>query len=307
MSDWTDGYVSDIEYTAGFYKELAPSYLNLCALIHGYVPPDRSDFNYLELGCGRGLSSLILAAANPKGNFYAVDFNPAHIHEAKRLVREAELDNIRFIEASFEEVAEGRLDLPECQYIVLHGIYTWVSEANRKHLRHIVRNYLASGGLVYNSYKTQKSIRELRQELNVSSRQVIELAMVMIHAGWMHPVLTDNDPEPSRRLNRVLAEQSVYSNQSGFLAAPLIGSAKVASLTDFLILAAVRDGYTDQQSKEISRQVWQGLSARNLKLKTNEQTLDKPRDNIAHLQKETLPVWRDKTLPLWKALGLFGG
>lgn len=145
MSDWTDGYVSDIEYTAGFYRELAPAFLNVCALIHGWMPPDVREFHYLELGCGRRISSLILAAANPQGRCYAVDFNPTHIHEAKRLGREAGLDNIEFIEASIEEVAQGKLDLPQCLYIVFHGIYTWVNRVNQGHLHSIVRSFCASG------------------------------------------------------------------------------------------------------------------------------------------------------------------
>ena len=33
--DWTEGYASDIEYTAGFYREQAPAYLNFTCLLNG--------------------------------------------------------------------------------------------------------------------------------------------------------------------------------------------------------------------------------------------------------------------------------
>ena len=53
--DWTDGYVSDISYTTGFYRELAPSYLSFAALTQGQqAPAPARAFAYCELGCGQG-------------------------------------------------------------------------------------------------------------------------------------------------------------------------------------------------------------------------------------------------------------
>ncbi|RYZ90024.1 MAG: methyltransferase, partial [Moraxellaceae bacterium] len=84
--DWTAGYVSDVEYTAGFYTEQAPGLLNFACILNGVEPVDTSkSFNYCELGFGRGLTVNVLAAANPQGRFYAADFNPAHVAGARQL------------------------------------------------------------------------------------------------------------------------------------------------------------------------------------------------------------------------------
>ena len=54
--------------------------LALAATLAGYEPPDLAGrFTYCELGCGRGKTSLVLAAVNPEAEFHAIDFNPAHI------------------------------------------------------------------------------------------------------------------------------------------------------------------------------------------------------------------------------------
>src|SRR3712207_297474 len=100
MSDWTGGYVSDIEYTAGFYGDQAPGLLDATCIVNGYAPPRAAPgpFRYCELGCGQGLTANLLAAANPLGEFVAVDFNPAHIARARASAEEAGLTNIRFIE-----------------------------------------------------------------------------------------------------------------------------------------------------------------------------------------------------------------
>ncbi|MDZ7759563.1 MAG: hypothetical protein U5L00_04835 [Desulfovermiculus sp.] len=115
--------------------------------------------------------------------------------------------------------------------------------------------------------KKPLSLRDVRQKLNIQPPQAIQLAMVMLSLGWVHLVLPDNDPEPSRRLNQVFVEQSHFSSEYNFLAAPAMGSARRTSMTDFLILAGISNGYSSQQNQELSQFVWQSLASRNLKLK----------------------------------------
>jgi len=151
--DWTAGYASDIEYTAGFYAEQGPGYLNLVCALNGYEPPSLSGkFTYFELGFGRGLTANVLAASNPNGRFYAADFNPAHVAGAEALAAAAQVTNLTLLENSFEELARGDVDLPKFDYITLHGIYTWVTAENRAHIVAFINRYLKPGGAVYTSY-----------------------------------------------------------------------------------------------------------------------------------------------------------
>jgi SAM-dependent methyltransferase len=152
-NDWTAGYVSDLEYTTAHYHEQAPSHLNLVALINGCEPPALADgFAYCELGCGQGFTSNLLAAANPQGRFYAVDFNPSHIASARRLAERARLRNIEFIEDSFADLADSRQELPRFDYITLHGVFSWITAENRRAIVRFIRRNLKSGGIVYLSY-----------------------------------------------------------------------------------------------------------------------------------------------------------
>lgn len=152
--DWTAGYASDIEYTAGFYREQSPVYLNFACVLNGVEPVAiNKPYTYFELGFGRGLTVNLLAAANPGGQFYATDFNPAHVAGAKQLAANAQLDNITLLENSFEDLAEGRVpDLPQFDFITLHGIYTWVTAENRANIVKFINRYLKPGGIVYLSY-----------------------------------------------------------------------------------------------------------------------------------------------------------
>ncbi len=152
-ADWTDGYVADVEYLPGFYREQSPAFMDLACLIRGVQPPDReTGWTYCDLGCGQGTTCLLLAAANPDGVFIGIDFNPAHIARARELARLAGLANVTFIEASFETLAADPSSLPEFDYVALHGIYSWVSDASRRAIVALLSARLKPGGLAYVSY-----------------------------------------------------------------------------------------------------------------------------------------------------------
>jgi SAM-dependent methyltransferase len=154
MSEWGSGYVTDLEYGSGFYKEQAPGHLRLACQLLGVEPgPIESGFTYCELGCGDGTTSLILAAANPEGRFVGVDFNPAHIMHARELARASGLTNIEFHDCGFDELAEGRgPPMPAFDFITLHGVYSWVGPDVRASIVRFMGMTLKPGGIVYISY-----------------------------------------------------------------------------------------------------------------------------------------------------------
>ena len=152
--NWTSGYVSDIEYVNGYYKEQNPGFLNLACILNDVEPPaNDTEFTYFELGFGQGLSINLLASAYPKAQFFGNDFNPAHVSAASRMARAAGLDNLTLLENSFAELASGGVQgLPKFDYVVLHGIYTWINEENQGYIISFIREFLKPGGLVYVSY-----------------------------------------------------------------------------------------------------------------------------------------------------------
>lgn len=151
MTDWTSGYVAEIDYTHGYYRELAPGLIDLAMLMSGHQPPERRPRRTLELGFGQGLSANIHAAAAP-GEFWGADFNPAHAANARRLAERSGAE-AHFFDDSFADLL-ARDDLPQFDLIVLHGVWSWVSDDNRRAIVEIIRRRLAVGGAVYISYNT---------------------------------------------------------------------------------------------------------------------------------------------------------
>lgn len=149
MSDWTSGYIAEIDYTHGYYRELNSNLLQFSLLSRGIAAHAPRPLRYLELGFGQGLSLAIHAAACP-GEYWGTDFNPAHAANARELIAAAGV-KATILDSSFAELA-ARDDLPEFDVIALHGIWSWVSDENRGIIIDIVRRKLAVGGLLYISY-----------------------------------------------------------------------------------------------------------------------------------------------------------
>jgi hypothetical protein len=149
--DWTAGYVSEIDYTYGYYRELAPAHLRLALLLRGIAPPASGPVNYLELGFGQGVSINMHAATN-RGNFWGTDFNPNQAAGARALAQMSG-NGATLLDAGFAELA-ARDDLPKFDIIALHGIWTWVSDENRAAIVAILRKHLNVGGAVYMSFNT---------------------------------------------------------------------------------------------------------------------------------------------------------
>lgn len=146
-----DGYAADIPYLRDFKPMLAPAWLDHVALVAGVEPPAReTGFAWCDLGCGQGVTAAILAASHPSGKFYAIDAMPAHIDHARRLAAAAEIPNLQLHAVDF--AAAIGLDLPQFDYIVAHGVYSWVGAGAQRQLREFIDRRLKPGGLVYLSY-----------------------------------------------------------------------------------------------------------------------------------------------------------
>lgn len=153
MSSWTSGYVTDLGYTFGFYRELTPRLLWLCGLLRGQETPNPdTPLTYCELGCGQGFTINLLASVNPHIQFYGTDFNPAHIAGAQQLANDAGTQNLKLYDQAFADFALEP-SLPEqFDMIVLHGIYSWITPEVRGQIVEFLRRKLRPGGVVYCSY-----------------------------------------------------------------------------------------------------------------------------------------------------------
>jgi SAM-dependent methyltransferase len=149
MTDWTAGYVADIGYTYGYYTELNPLRVQLAFANAGLAAPQSAVA--CELGFGQGLSANLHAAASIT-HWHGTDFNPSQAAFAQELASASGAKPQLFDEA-FADFC-SRADLPEFDFIGLHGIWSWISDDNRRVIADFVRRKLKVGGVLYISYNT---------------------------------------------------------------------------------------------------------------------------------------------------------
>lgn len=223
-STWGDGYVTDIDYEHGYYREQSPTQLRLAATLCGVatsIPAEGA--HYLELGCGQGIGALVTAASNPSWQVTGIDFHPGHIASARAIAREAGLDNVTFLEADLSEFAGTRAGeaLPEAHIITLHGVWSWVSPAVREGIVRLLKAKLVAGGLAHLSYNAlpgwqpmlgmQRVLREAGLRLGGrSDRQAMAgLGLVRDLAAAEASALTA-DPQVGRWLTQLGSMSGAY-------------------------------------------------------------------------------------------------
>jgi SAM-dependent methyltransferase len=104
-----------------------------------------------ELGFGQGVSTNIHAACSTT-QWWGTDFNPAQAAFAREVGAVSKAD-VRLYDEAFAEFCQ-RGDLPEFDFVGLHGIWSWISEQNRAVIVDFIRRKLKVGGVLYISYNT---------------------------------------------------------------------------------------------------------------------------------------------------------
>ena len=182
--------LNSISYTDTFFSELNPHMIRCAALIRGFRVPDPLHFTYCELGCGTGHSILIFAAANPQAIFIGIDFNQEHIEYAVKRAEKLGIGNCQFIHADITTLDA----LPQSDYIVMHGLYTWVHEPVRNAIHQLIESSLSEHGLIlvsYNAYPGWHVFEPLRMMFREYSMQLSEDPFYNAEQGlgflaWMH-------------------------------------------------------------------------------------------------------------------------
>jgi SAM-dependent methyltransferase len=179
QNDWNKGYNTSLEYTPDFQRFLIPDRLILTCLMQGLKPSipvlsgggeDTRKLVYCELGCGQGLTLNFLAARDPGGQYFGIDYHPDQIVNAQAFAAAGGITNISFLEKSFEDLAA--LEIPDCDIIVFHGVWSYISSEMQDHILAFVRRKLKPGGICYVSYNCMAGRNDfpLRELLRVAER-----------------------------------------------------------------------------------------------------------------------------------------
>ncbi len=140
-----------VPYTAQPVPQSHPDRLCVLAHLHGLAAAPVETARILELGCATGGNLLPLAAHLPRAECVGLDLSERQIALARQDAAAAGLDNLR-LEAGDVTEPDWPLRLGRFDYIIAHGLYSWVPERVQAVLLDIVARLLAPRGVAYVSY-----------------------------------------------------------------------------------------------------------------------------------------------------------
>jgi SAM-dependent methyltransferase len=142
------GY-DEVRYPSRPVAQAHPDHLATVAYLHGLTPASPSACRVLELGCGSGAHLLPLAQDYPGSRFLGIDLAEKPVASAGDITRQLGLGNLTFLHADILDWDEsGR----EFDYVIAHGIYSWVPEAVRHRILDICSRCLSPEGVAFISY-----------------------------------------------------------------------------------------------------------------------------------------------------------
>ena len=144
----SDSY-DEIPYDSTPFAETHPDHLWALARLHGVAAADPAGASVLELGCAGGGNIVPLAYYRPGTRVLGIERSAGQVAAAGGLIRRLGLANIEVRQGDIGEVGAelGRFD-----YIVAHGVYSWVPEPVREHILVLCRELLSENGVAYISY-----------------------------------------------------------------------------------------------------------------------------------------------------------
>ncbi len=146
------------------------------AHVWGLTPPSVEHCRVLEVGCASGGNLIPLAVAFPESDFVGVDSSGRQVHDGREDIARLGLKNVALHPMSLEAIdaAFGQFD-----YILAHGLYSWVPGPVRDRLMAICSENLTPQGVAYISYNTYPgwhSMEALRRMMLYYVRQATEPA-----------------------------------------------------------------------------------------------------------------------------------
>jgi SAM-dependent methyltransferase len=141
----------EVPYEGRSIPHTHPCHLAMVARLCGYEPLPPVRCRVLELGCAIGTNLLPMAEALRDSQFVGVDASRGQIGRAQAMAESAGVGNVELIHADILDLDEqlGRFD-----YVVCHGVYSWVAPQVQRRIIELGVRLLAPNGLMLVSYNT---------------------------------------------------------------------------------------------------------------------------------------------------------
>ena len=161
---------SELGYKSMPFPYTTPATLEAYAALVGISAPNPKTARVLELGATYGGNIISQALFNPDATFVGIELSQEQVEKGNEVIANAGLTNVSLIQSDIASIGS---EIGTFDYIIAHGVYSWVDDGVKDALLRLIDEHLAEDGLAYVSYNTYPgwhTMEEVRQLMMFSNR-----------------------------------------------------------------------------------------------------------------------------------------
>lgn len=161
---------SELGYKSMPFPYTTPATLEAYAALMGVSAPNPKTARVLELGATYGGNIISQALFNPDATFVGIELSQEQVEKGNEVIANAGLTNVSLIQSDIASIGS---EIGTFDYIIAHGVYSWVDDGVKEALLRLIDEHLAEDGIAYVSYNTYPgwhTMEEVRQLMMFSNR-----------------------------------------------------------------------------------------------------------------------------------------
>lgn len=161
---------SELGYKSMPFPYTTPATLEAYAALVGITAPNPNTARVLELGATYGGNIISQALFNPDATFVGIELSQEQVEKGNELIAKAGLTNVSLVQSDIASIGS---EIGIFDYIIAHGLYSWVDDDVKDALLRLIDEHLAEDGIAYVSYNTYPgwhTMEEVRQLMMFSNR-----------------------------------------------------------------------------------------------------------------------------------------
>ena len=161
---------SELGYKSMPFPYTTPATLEAYAALVGVSAPNPKTARVLELGATYGGNIISQALFNPDATFVGIELSQEQVEKGNEVIANAGVTNVSLIQSDFASIGS---EIGTFDYIIAHGVYSWVDDGVKDALLRLMDEHLAEDGIAYVSYNTYPgwhTMEEVRQLMMFSNR-----------------------------------------------------------------------------------------------------------------------------------------
>ncbi len=161
---------SELGYKSMPFPYTTPATLEAYAALVGISAPNPKTARVLELGATYGGNIISQALFNPDATFVGIELSQEQVEKGNEVIANAGLTNVSLVQSDIASIGS---EIGTFDYIIAHGVYSWVDDGVKDALLRLIDERLAEDGIAYVSYNTYPgwhTMEEVRQLMMFSNR-----------------------------------------------------------------------------------------------------------------------------------------